>query len=392
MTANTFSRTQAAQRKDREHGTLAWVIASSLLTIGWIVWLLIAEVTVYATSEGATLEASARTHVLQSPVTARVVASHVLLGAKVRQGDALLELDASQLELARTEHLEQASVLRRQLEALDAAMVAQGRYRESASPLSRARRAEVAARREQAVTTEQLAKRRLETLAALRARGLASEDEFQAAAAEFSRSQAFVLEQSRALERLQEEEVSEMQERGVGYAELARERARVEHEIQGVEAAELRLRLQIEERTLRAPVDGRIGELVDMRPGAVLQVGDAVASIVPEGTVTIVAYFSAQTALGRIDVGQSARMRLDGFAWSQFGFVGARVDRVGNVPVDGRVRVDLEVVDGPDALLLHGLPGVVEVAVERARPFDLLLRAAGRRLQTPTRELEARAR
>src|SRR5690606_35691448 len=102
------------------------------------------------------------------------------------------------------------------------------------------------------------------------------------------------------------------------------------------------------------------------------------------------AAFPAATAMGRIVPGQSARIRLDGFPWSQYGTISAVVEQVAGESRDGLVRVELAVThnddddDDSDVLaglvpLQHGLQGSVEVAVEQVSPAVLVLRAAGRR-------------
>ena len=100
----------------------------------------------------------------------------------------------------------------------------------------------------------------------------------------------------------------------------------------------------------------------------------------------IVAQFSPATALGRVRVGQRASMRLDGFSWTEFGMLEATVVAVASEARDGLVRVELA-VDGlpPGIPLEHGLPGIVDIAVEQATPLRLVLRALGRGLGEPTR-------
>ena len=74
-----------------------------------------------------------------------------------------------------------------------------------------------------------------------------------------------------------------------------------------------------------------------------------------------------------------ARLRLDGFPWAQWGMVSARVRTVGAEAREGAVRVELALVGRGETRipLEHGLPGSVEVEVERVSPAVLLLRAAG---------------
>jgi hypothetical protein len=88
--------------------------------------------------------------------------------------------------------------------------------------------------------------------------------------------------------------------------------------------------------------------------------------------------------LGRIRPGQP-RLRLEGFPWTQYGSLAATVSRVASEVRNGRVRVELSV--GPDRAspipLQHGLPGNVEVQVERMAPATLVLHTAGKLLAHP---------
>jgi hypothetical protein len=100
--------------------------------------------------------------------------------------------------------------------------------------------------------------------------------------------------------------------------------------------------------------------------------------IIP-GMLKIMTDFLPPAALGRIQPGQPARLRLDGFPWMQYGAVSATVASVASEVRDGWVRVELAV--RPDAAppipLQHGLPGTVEVEVDHVSPATLVLRTAG---------------
>jgi|SRR6266540_2399427 len=77
--------------------------------------------------------------------------------------------------------------------------------------------------------------------------------------------------------------------------------------------------------------------------------------------------------------------RLNGFPWTQYGTIAATVASVANEIRDGRVRVELTVHPDPTSPIpfQHGLPGAVEVAVDRVSPATLLLRLAGKFLVRP---------
>ena len=103
--------------------------------------------------------------------------------------------------------------------------------------------------------------------------------------------------------------------------------------------------------------------------------------MVPSGALHIVAGFVPAEAFGRVQPGQPARLRLQGFPPAQYGSVHAVVSSVASEVRDGRVRVELALAQVNTSVpMQHGLPGTVEVEVEQISPAALVLRAAGRRL------------
>jgi membrane fusion protein (multidrug efflux system) len=168
--------------------------------------------------------------------------------------------------------------------------------------------------------------------------------------------------------------------------------ARLEHvqaELVGdmaiAEATIRKLEYEVERRRIRAPVSGRVGESAEVRPGTVVRAGQGLGAVVPPGRPRVVAHFPV-AAVERIRAGQSARVRLEGFPWTQYGAVAASVADTGNEPSEGRIRVELALDPGrPTAIpLTHGLPGTAEVEVERVSPAVLVLRAAGQYLTVGT--------
>ena len=97
------------------------------------------------------------------------------------------------------------------------------------------------------------------------------------------------------------------------------------------------------------------------------------------GATTVVAQFSPAMQ-GRIQPGQTARLRLDSYPWLQYGSVPAVVTTVPRTLRDGWLEIRLTIPEepAPPITLDFGMTGVVEVAVEQISPVELLLRAAGR--------------
>ena len=89
-------------------------------------------------------------------------------------------------------------------------------------------------------------------------------------------------------------------------------------------------------------------------------------------------------ALGRIQRGQRALLRLDGAIGDQTGTIPAIVTNVTSQGEEGQVRVELfALVDATPIPLQDGLTGQVEIEVEYVSPAVLVMRASGQFLDTP---------
>jgi membrane fusion protein (multidrug efflux system) len=235
------------------------------------------------------------------------------------------------------------------------------------------------ARVTRAETEAQFAKRQAERSARLRQGNAISPEEFERHLKESTASQAAVVVLTRATDRLEQDRLAQESDRKVRLAKLDREAVELAGDIAIEEAAIRRLEHDIEMRIIRAPVSGRVGEAVaDFRVGSVVRAADRLGAIVPAGEARAVALFPA-ASIGRLHPGQPARLRLDGFPWTQYGTIPATVADVGNEASNGLIRVELALA--PDFVspipLEHGPPGSVEVEVESVSPAVLTLRAAG---------------
>src|SRR5437867_2470972 len=188
-------------------------------------------------------------------------------------------------------------------------------------------------------------------------------------------------------ERLQLEDKRES-ERQARLGRLKGELSRMDGQAASSRAASERLENDIQRRLVRAPADGRVVEVAPMQAGTFLTAGDRIGAVLASGRLKLIASFPAAGALGRVRPGQQARLRLAGFPWMQYGTVPATVASVASEVRDGGIRVELDVFPDPASgiPLQHGLPGTVEVEVERLTPAALALRSLGRRLSPVARE------
>jgi membrane fusion protein, adhesin transport system len=378
--ASSFHRTSQSLRLDRGIGSITAFVVAIALTAAWLVWAFQAVVVRYEVSDSARLEVDAAAYPIEAPAAGRLTVARLVLGKEVRAGDVLVELESRSEQLTLEQERVHRVSLTPQLAALRSEIESdeQGNAAEQAAATVAVGGAE--AQRRQAEAQAALAEEESARANRLRGEGLISEAEARRANADAQSKRAAVESMKASVARLEPELQIRRRDRDAAAAETRGDIARLESEAAASAANARRLEFEIEKRRIRAPVTGRLSECAILRPGAYITAGQQLGIIVPGSKLQVVAEFPAQAALGKIQPGQNAIVKLDGFPWAQFGTLSARVARVAGEIRDGKVRVELAVKppDRSRIQLTHGLPGSVEVEVERISPAVLLLRSAGR--------------
>jgi membrane fusion protein (multidrug efflux system) len=384
LTFRTSSAFSHSLRSIETDGFGRWsvgLLITIVFLVAWVGWFFTARIVVYSVTDRARLEVAGAVHPVGAPVSGRVISVHMAVGRQVRAGDVLVELegDMARLQLAeerfrRKSLISQPDQLSRELAAETQSLDEQRQAAERTIEESRARYAEADA-------TALFAEQQLERNKRLNESGLVSQADLNRATADAQQRRAAAQALNLAVARLQQDQQSKISQQVARIERLNREMNSLRGSIETEAATVERLEQETERRRIRAPVDGRLGEIADLRVGSFISEGDKVATVVPAGELRIIADFLPAAALGRVRAGQSARLRLDGFPWTQFGSISATVASVASEARDARVRVELIVHPDPSSPipLQHGLPGTVEVEVERVSPAELVLRAAGKR-------------
>lgn len=383
--SNAFPRSAQILVVDRGRSATAGILIASLLFGAWLAWAFLARVVVYAVSDTARLEVDRAVHRVEAPVAGRVVATHLELDRKVARGAVLVELEAVTERSQYAEAQTRLATLTREIEALA------GEKTKAEQALRDARQAaniafdEAQARYHEAQILARFAAKETDRAKRLHSRGYLADADLQRAQVQMQQRLAAAESLRLAARRLQQEQRTREQDRQVEMERLTQALARLQGEQSAATAAIDRLSHNIAQRRILAPVSGRLGEIAALQPGVFVKEGDTLAAVVPEGDVHIVADFLPPEALGRIQAGQSARLRLDSFPWAQYGMLTATVARVASEVRDGRVRVELTVsaASAPLITIQHGLTGTLEVEVERVAPATLVLRAAGQLIAAP---------
>lgn len=381
--SSPFHRTlRALGADDARSAWVAWGVAGAL-GLAWLGWFVWGQVTVYEVSQAARLESLAAAHPVAAHQGGALVRSHLALGKPVRAGELLLELDDRSAALRLREEAERLQALparrgalQAELQALEQSSRRDEQAAAAAVRAAQARAAEVGAQHAFARDHE----RRLAD--ELRAGGVAEVDLLRARA-ETRRLEAQQAALAAEADRLTLEAQARAGQTRSRIEALQGQLAVVVAEATTLGTRMARLSTDLERLQVRAPVDGVLADVATLHPGAWVSEGQRVATVLPPGRLRVVAEFAPATALGRVQAGQAAQLRLDGFPWAQHGSLRARVERVAGEVRDQRLRAELAIEPGaglPGVSLQHGLSGRVEVALEAVSPAVLLLRGMGRSL------------
>src|SRR5262245_35994590 len=373
-----FSRTIRSLNAERSRLSTAATLVSVVILGGWSLWFVAARVAIYETSEAARLEVDGAVHPIEAAVSERVIRTGLAIGREVQAGEVLVEMESDDQRL----QLIEEAALAAQLAALRGQTTAERRVQSETQAAAPVAIDEAKARYDEAVAVARAASEEYRRLAGLRAEGLVSELSLIKAKAEADRLQAAADAMKLAVNRQDKDQRAKQSGQQAVVENLNRDAATLEGEIKTRAAIIERLKHEIELRVVRAPASGTLGETATLQPGQFVREGDKLGAVVPDGKLRAVAEFAPSAAMGRIQAGQRARLRLDGFAWTEYGQVSATVSRVASEPRSGRVRVELAV--NPESAPLipsqHGLPGKVEIEIERVSPAELAMRSVGKML------------
>ncbi len=387
--AAQFSQTVRALASDDARGAYVVWAGAALLLAAWLAWFFGASVTVVEVSRKARLEVQQAAHAVAAPLSGRVLSSTLAIGAQVRAGDLLLELDAGAEQLRLREEQARLDAIPPRIASLnrEIALREQGLGREQRAALAAAQSARF--RIDEAEAAVEFARDQQRRLDEESRAGSIARSEALRALAEARKLGASRDALGADLTRLESDAQTRSSAALAQIETLHRSVAALAGELATGQATIARLTATVERHRIRAPVDGRVGDLVALRAGSHVAEGQKIASVVPPGALMIVAEFEPSAVLGRVLPGQPARMRLDGFPWAQYGSIAARVSGIASEIRDGLVRVEfVPMADAAAGVALqHGLPGAIEVEIEAASPAALVWRAAGQKLSAPPRPL-----
>jgi len=373
-----FTETLRSLDRDRPHWSSALTAIAAAVLTPWCLWFFFSEVGVYAKAQPARLVSASAPHAVESQASGPFLEAHVSLGDRVVEGDILFQLDTTSLRLERERADAELRALTSEIEAVESELEARAHVRQLGNQLAEIRKMRAREKVKVAASDADLEQRRAQHLRSLSEQGFASSDQ-AAEAASTAKMKSSTARRARAGVRLEEllgrhdasDSVVDRRQLQRLLAQLEGRRAvlRVEYKA---------LQLAIDRASIRAPVSGTVGEVTEARPGSVVDAGEALASIVPDGSLVVEAHLSNAIA-GHVRAGDRAVLRLTGFPWPEYGSLHVTILRVGSESSTGGFRALLELTGDGDyeGPLEHGLPGELLLETDRSTPFMVLLRSLG---------------
>jgi hemolysin D len=169
--------------------------------------------------------------------------------------------------------------------------------------------------------------------------------------------------------------------------ELASQIADVQTEINQTKKQIETLRFQLAQREVRSPIDGTLFQLPVQRAGAVVQPGETIAQIAPEGVPLVLRANMSSTESGFLRVGMPVKVKFDAYPFQDYGIVEGRVawvapdSKVTETPQGPAETFELEIVlnqpyiqtSSQRIALTPGQTATAEVIVRQRKVMDFLL-------------------
>lgn len=374
-----FSRTTRALHTDSSRSVALLSLCGLALLLGWLFWAIFADIDLYKTSRSAALQLSAHSTEISVRYGGTVIEVLANLGDEVSTGAPLLRLDASKADIDLAGESAQSAALQAQLDSIQRErQLLQEQFQQASedqeSQLRSLRELLVLEQSNNAIqqdVTDRYA-RLLEKQQGAELDYLEAKRALQNTSMAVKRAEADIRTAEFQLQQLGTEHQRAL-------AVLAQTEDGVRQQLSASSARQQQHRLTVDELLLRAPIDGRLASLSELRAGQPLAAGTVIGSIQAPSTLRVRAQFFPADAIGHIAPGQIAHIRLDGFPWARYGQLQGRVERVAEAVQDGTIQVQLVITGEPPGglPLRHDLPAQVEVCTGSASPIALLLQKAG---------------
>ena len=396
----------------------AWVRGLLYLLIGFVgvvlPWAILAKVDQTGAARGR-IEPEGQTYRLDAPVSGKVTAIAIKEGGTVKAGQVLMQLDT---EIAKTDLQQAQAKLEGQLNRLtqleqiknqlaiatrtqrlqNQAQMAeqQAQINEVQQRLNANQRASTLLRGRLAKDSNEVQRYRslwqegvVPKIKVVEIERIADESQrsLEQAQADIKQSQAELTRQERTYDRVVRTGELAILDSQKQAEELRTQMADLQAQVLQTEKAIASLQLQLQQRTIHSPVAGTVFQLPIQQPGAVVQPGQMVAQIAPQGVTFIFKAQMLSSESGFLHVGMPVKLKFDAYPFQDYGVIPGHLSWIspdskvtqtaqGNAETF-ELKIALEKNCIPDRnkciTLTPGQTATAEVVVRQRRIIDFLI-------------------
>ena len=323
-----------------------------ILLAGVIPWAVFAKVDEIGTATGK-LEPKGRAVALDAPVNGKVTSIAVKEGERVKVGREIMELDSelvraelqqqqqkllgqenqlNQLEVLKNQQLlalstqkqqdlaqqsEKSALIEQAQQAIEtsksAHQMAKIRYDAAAQKVPRYRSAY-----EQGALSQDL-------LSEAKQQALEHQESIKQTSSEIAQARARLVEQQRGLNSLKQTNSLSLLKSKEDSKNTETQITTLKGEIAQTKSLIAGLKYQMQQRVLYSPVEGTIFQMPVKKPGAVVQVGQMVAQIAPQGSPLVLRGKMSSRESGFLSVGLPVKVKFDAYPFQDYGIVPGRL-------------------------------------------------------------------
>lgn len=377
-------------------------------------WAMLSKVDETGIARGR-LEPQGQTYRLDAAVSGKVTSITVQEGSSVKAGQVLVELDSDliQTDLHQAEaklegqlnRLTQLEQIRNQLTIATRTqhLQNQAQISEQQAQINQAEQKINASQRAYALLQERLAKDLSEVqryrdlwrtgvvpeIKVVEVERTADESQrlLEQAQAEIDQSQGELTRQKRIYERVVHTGELAILESEKQAEELQTQITDLQAEIAQTRKLITSLQLQSQQRSIVSPVNGTIFQLPIQKPGAVVQPGQMVAQLAPQGATLIFRAQMPSSESGFLKLGLPVKLKFDAYPFQDYGVVSGQVSRISpdsektETPQGELETFELEITldqtyilaENKHVTLTPGQTATAEIIVRQRRIIDFVL-------------------
>ena len=250
---------------------------------------------------------------VESAVDGRVVATHLAIDQEVKAGDVLVELDSGSQSFQLSEEKTQVAGADPQIRSREQEIASEQQALEQDQQSAKDALEEARAHYREAEAAAQFAQTESERLRKMHDAGVVADLDLNRSVADAQQRRAAADSLRYGVVRLEGEQHTRTNERKAHIDQLTSELNKLRGDQATAGVTLQRLKEEVDRRSVRAPVDGKLGEVAPLRIGMVVHEGEKLAAVVPSGKLRVVANFDPPAALGRFGLGSTLACGWKGF-------------------------------------------------------------------------------